>query len=444
MQEPSKKRIAIIGAGIAGLVAGYELQKAGHEVVVFEKEKIAGGRMETKKKDGFVYDTGADFFVSFYTLLHFYANELNIPWELSDGEGRHRIIRNGVAHDVDLTGPLDVLRWKLLTPRARLRFLWWVIRLKCMRGPFDFFHLSETVPALRSLSAGEYLRTRISPEVADIIADPFTGIMNFHRVDDISAAALFSLMRLMTEKGGLRMYYTKGGMAVLPLALAKLLHMQTGVAVTSVAPKGSSVEVTHDGVGELFDAAVVATTGDIAQEIVKVLPKTAQAMLAALTYASTMSLAFAVPTELFRNSSRLTYVPFVENQVISGYDNQIKKSVSLDNKGRSLVNVYLYEEAIPSLKDKNKDEIFAIVRAEFQKVCPEVQNHPEWLESHDLKYWPKAMPRFSHTYVDTVVAFEEHGQGESNIYLAGDYLNSVWTEGAARCGKRVAEQIIKS
>ena len=45
MEMESKKRIAIIGAGIAGLAAGYELQKAGHDVVVFEKEKKAGGRM---------------------------------------------------------------------------------------------------------------------------------------------------------------------------------------------------------------------------------------------------------------------------------------------------------------------------------------------------------------------------------------------------------------
>jgi protoporphyrinogen oxidase len=38
-----QKKVAIIGAGIGGLTAGYELSKKGYEVTVFEKEKEIGG-----------------------------------------------------------------------------------------------------------------------------------------------------------------------------------------------------------------------------------------------------------------------------------------------------------------------------------------------------------------------------------------------------------------
>lgn len=41
-------KIAIIGAGIAGLAAGRELANAGHEVVVFEKSNGYGGRLATR------------------------------------------------------------------------------------------------------------------------------------------------------------------------------------------------------------------------------------------------------------------------------------------------------------------------------------------------------------------------------------------------------------
>ncbi|MFN1834024.1 NAD(P)/FAD-dependent oxidoreductase [Balneola sp. MJW-20] len=41
-------KIAIIGAGIAGLAAGRELANAGHEVVVFEKSNGFGGRLATR------------------------------------------------------------------------------------------------------------------------------------------------------------------------------------------------------------------------------------------------------------------------------------------------------------------------------------------------------------------------------------------------------------
>ena len=44
-KEKTGKKVAVIGGGPAGLTAAYCLAKSGHEVVVFEKEKIAGGML---------------------------------------------------------------------------------------------------------------------------------------------------------------------------------------------------------------------------------------------------------------------------------------------------------------------------------------------------------------------------------------------------------------
>lgn len=46
-------KIAIIGAGLTGLTAGFRLSKQGHEVAVFEKEKTSGGLASGfKEKNG--------------------------------------------------------------------------------------------------------------------------------------------------------------------------------------------------------------------------------------------------------------------------------------------------------------------------------------------------------------------------------------------------------
>lgn len=45
-------RIGIIGAGFTGLTAGFELSKAGHDVVIFEKERLVGGLAANFKPSG--------------------------------------------------------------------------------------------------------------------------------------------------------------------------------------------------------------------------------------------------------------------------------------------------------------------------------------------------------------------------------------------------------
>lgn len=44
---PGRKRVIVIGAGVAGLVAAYELRRQGHDVLVLEAQQRVGGRIYT-------------------------------------------------------------------------------------------------------------------------------------------------------------------------------------------------------------------------------------------------------------------------------------------------------------------------------------------------------------------------------------------------------------
>lgn len=53
-------KVAVVGAGVAGLTAARELTHAGHQVTVFEKSRGLGGRVTTRRlPDGFAVDHGA-------------------------------------------------------------------------------------------------------------------------------------------------------------------------------------------------------------------------------------------------------------------------------------------------------------------------------------------------------------------------------------------------
>lgn len=59
----SMKRVAIIGAGLSGLVLAHALSVQA-QVVVFEKARGAGGRMSTRYADPFYFDHGTQFFTA--------------------------------------------------------------------------------------------------------------------------------------------------------------------------------------------------------------------------------------------------------------------------------------------------------------------------------------------------------------------------------------------
>ena len=49
-----KKHVIIVGAGLAGLSAAYELTEVGHDVDIVEMQNRVGGRVKTlREKDGF-------------------------------------------------------------------------------------------------------------------------------------------------------------------------------------------------------------------------------------------------------------------------------------------------------------------------------------------------------------------------------------------------------
>lgn len=57
-------RIAVIGAGLAGISAATALNEAGHSVTLFDKSRGSGGRMSSKRTDFGDLDMGAQYFTA--------------------------------------------------------------------------------------------------------------------------------------------------------------------------------------------------------------------------------------------------------------------------------------------------------------------------------------------------------------------------------------------
>ncbi len=68
------KKVVIIGAGVAGLVAAIELEKAGFKPTLIEASSSVGGRIKTDEVDGFLLDHGFQVLLTAYPEAKKYLN----------------------------------------------------------------------------------------------------------------------------------------------------------------------------------------------------------------------------------------------------------------------------------------------------------------------------------------------------------------------------------
>src|SRR5437667_1412141 len=104
------KKILIIGAGMAGLSAGYELSQAGHDVTILEARMRPGGRVHTLREpfsDGLYAEAGAARIPDDHDLTLKYVKLFEVPLEpmyparlsalLFDGENRRDLGVDGYS-----------------------------------------------------------------------------------------------------------------------------------------------------------------------------------------------------------------------------------------------------------------------------------------------------------------------------------------------------------
>src|SRR3954467_6271243 len=130
--DGSKKPIAVLGGGPAGLTAGYLLAKQGRPVIVFEAEDQVGGIAKTEVRDGYRFDLGGH---RFFTKV----KEVDDLWhevmkeEFLRRPRMSRIYWRGKFLDYPLNGqdvikklgPVELTRcllsylWAAITPKGR-------------------------------------------------------------------------------------------------------------------------------------------------------------------------------------------------------------------------------------------------------------------------------------------------------------------------------------
>lgn len=106
----TKEDIYIIGAGISGLIAAFELEKEGYRPIILEQTDDVGGRVKTMNEKGYALDLGFQVLLSAYPLVNEYLDLEKL--ELTNLESGALVYANNTSY---LIG--DPFRnWKILIP----------------------------------------------------------------------------------------------------------------------------------------------------------------------------------------------------------------------------------------------------------------------------------------------------------------------------------------
>ncbi|MBX7183918.1 MAG: FAD-dependent oxidoreductase [Vicinamibacteria bacterium] len=436
-------KVAVIGAGIAGLTCAFELHKAGVDVEVFERDATVGGRMNTRTKDGLAFDVGANFLIRAYQRVNALAGEMGVTLHRASPVA-HRFYRDGVFHLMNFTSIRDIFRLDGLNLVSRFRFLAFAVKVRTAHAGLDFFDLGLASDDLNREDAYSYAVREVGQEFADYILDSFNSCMMFSRSTETSVAAFLSLFGMMADPAfDFSVMHAVGDMRAIPEALAEKMVVHRGCPVLAVEPQGGSWSLATQAGSSRFDRVVMAATPLAALKMLKSGPEGPAALLAQTRYASTINASFRVPMEAL-GRTHCFYVPYVENRVISEFTNESLKGEHTTHEGTSLVNVGLHEEAALRLLGEDDAKVFEVVRSELLGLNASLREVADRVTPYDLQRWPEAIPKYDCGQISRVKEFLREGQGREGLYLCGDYMNAPWIEGASRSGQKTARQLLRS
>ncbi|WP_319471931.1 protoporphyrinogen oxidase [uncultured Trichococcus sp.] len=459
-----KRRIAIIGGGLRGLTAAYEIDKAireqnlPFEYVVLEERASVGGMIHTIDMDGYAIDVGASAFDSRRADISGFLQELGLENEKQSSRGGKLVLFDGNAviddvmptyHGMPLF-PNDIWQANGLTLDAKLRAF------------MNSIFLSNSLHENPEYSTDNFLELRLGREVVDYMAEPYYpdnvyGSMELMPVKlfDENLVTIYGkahigkrnkeqLMRFADGSG--QEYTFKGGLATLTKRLAQ--HSEGHLYVNQKVKSLNSVSedlllIELNGRESMRAGCVVVTTN----------PQESLVFLDGLPgeVAIPKAHSTSVGTVFFKiNKTSVKNLPEGQGFVIPRRSSfHSAKVVVLNNKWPLLEQAEYYyvlvefgrrlEETLIELAD---DLVMDIIKNEVKEILALTE---EPLQVTFYR-WEKAVPHFSlqqrQEMLDEGYPVNKE-YAKRGIFVGGNGIAGYGMENAIIEGKRLADEAIR-
>lgn len=452
--------VGIIGAGIAGLTAAYQLHRQGVDVTVLEATEHVGGKIRSTRAAGYLVEHGPNTVQKETPLMSTLIERLGLTdavVEASAAAKKRYVVRDGTPNPLP-TSPLRFLTSPLFSLAAKLRLL---------GEPL----IRPAAPDAEE-SVADFARRRFGSEILDYGVNPFVGGIfagdpeqlslrhAFGRLHDLEQAhgSLFKgMIRAMRarkepppDRAGpaRRMFSFRGGLQMLPHALSEAL----GNAVRCQAPVGAlkhtgsqwtlTVQEESGPVPHAFDA-VISTVPLYRLAHLAVDVDLDLSPLAEVSYppVSVVAMGFRRADVAHPLDGSGMLVPAVERAYrILGTMFSSTLFPERTPPNHVLLTTFVGGARDPSLGAAPLAAQRTVIQSDLEALLG-VHADPAFIRRVQ---WPRAIPQYGLGYGRVKTLIDQLETRYPRLFLAGNYREGIAISDAMRSGDRAAQRVLEA
>ena len=479
------KRIAIIGGGIAGLAAAYELEEmraagAAIDYTLYEAQPRLGGTLASEIVNGAVLEQGPDSFLTEKPAATELCRELGLGGELIPSNDTARktyiVVRNRLIPLPD--GLMFLVPTKLiptaLTPLFSLRTK--------MRMAFELLHPprrsahSEAAADESSVdeSVAALVRRHFGQEAVDRLADPLLSGIYGGDATQLSAQTVLARMvemerqygsltrgmlaahRRMKEAAkhssrtpirGAVFTALRGGMQQLVDVLVARLDpacLKTAAPVQGIAKTNEGWAIDSAEGRKDFDALILAAPAWVAGSLLAPVDAPLSAELLGIPYSSSITVNLVYDeTKIGPLPEGFGFlVPAVEGRSMLACTFVHRKFLGRTPPGKAVFRAFLGGMNNESLLDESDSSLIATVRREMSEILGAKSFSANAEPDHaQVARWRRAMAQYAVGHKDRMQRIKLRLAALPSLRLAGNAYDGIGVPDCIRLGRQAAREL---